>query len=228
MDFYDRYEGTLARRNIVLETETSNMMDNSNYNSVFMLSTLNDFYDRNYVSVAIMDDFNNDIYQRVVYENILEFKDPYARKSYRTFKKEMSMDIPVGYEIAYSCDSIVDSGIYYMGAYIRDKYQLLDIDALETITGQMDQFNLFNYYLKILNILDCFSHIEIEKYFENLQNLLREDNEKSIINTLKDKSHIAVMWNNFLAYLSRGDKDIHQLFLLQGWDFINSFVQSKI
>lgn len=228
MDFYDRYEGTLARKAIVLETETSNMLDNSNYNSVFMLSNLNDLFDRSYVSVAIMDDFNNEVFQRVVYENILEFDDPFSRKSYRTFQREVSLDIPVGYEITASCDSIVDAGIYYISAYLRDKYPLLDIDALETICGQMDHFTLFNFYLKILNILDCFAHVEIEKYFENLQNLLREDSENIIIKKSKDKSHIAVMWNNFLAYLSRGDKDIHQLFILQGWDFIEAFVSSKI
>lgn len=229
MDFYDKYENTLARNTICLDSITSDLVPNNNYNSSYVLSTLNDFYDRNYVSVPVMDDFNNEVYQRVVYENIIDMDDPLARKSYRTYQNEVDYDIPVGYEIAKESDSIFDAVIFYTDIYIRDKYPLLDMDAFESIVQRMDHFDTFSFYLKMLNILDCFSHIEINKYYENIQNMLNEENDsKDILNVSSSKSYIGIMWNNFLAYLSKCNKDIHELFILQGWNFIEDFIQKKI
>lgn len=229
ISFYDKYENTLSRNTIVYDNVTSDEVHNTNYNSNFLLSRLNDFYDLNHIEVTMMEQFNEEIYQRVVYENILEFSNPFIRESYTITKPyNVSTTIPFDYDYAYQYDSIILAGINYFNYYLNDKFEYFDFTVMNDKLSRMDSFYIFNFYLKIINLLDCTMYKEIQNNLENLFEMLEDMPLKDKINRVKDKAYVAIIWNNLLSYLSKCNADLHECFISQSWDFIGDYITNRI
>ena len=229
MGFYENYEYILSERSLVIDSPTSDIIYNSNYNSSYLLSSLNDFFDKTHVEFTLMEDFNQEIYQRVVYENLLTFGEPDTRKSYTMVKNPpVNYEITFGYEYACEYNSIIPAGINCFQHYLDDKFEFFDFSVFNSKMERMEQFESFNFYLKMINLLDCTLYQEIQNSLENLYDMLEDMPIKDKIKRVKEKSFVAIIWNNLLSYLGKCDSDLQECFISQSWEFINKYITERI
>ena len=80
MDFYESFEDDISNDFIFTDMRTSDMMVNDNENTEFFLSHLNVFFEKNNVSKSLMSPFNFELNQKIIWENILTYNDPYLEK----------------------------------------------------------------------------------------------------------------------------------------------------
>lgn len=229
MGFYENYEYVLYKDTLTVDDVTSDIIHNTNYNSNYLLSTLNDFFDKTHIDLTLMEQFNEELYQRLVYENLIDYNDPDARISF-TYNKAfpVSYTIPFGYEYAKEYDSIITSGINLISHYLEDKFEYFDFSTVNNQIERLDEFNVFNFYLKLMNMLDCTMYQEIQNTSENLYEMLEDMPIKDKINKIKDKSYVAIMWNNLLNYFGKCDPDLQQCFVSQSWEFISDYITRRI
>lgn len=229
MSFYEKYEYLLQSNSMIVDYDTSDILYNANYNSNYLITTLNEFYDKRSIDIHIMEEFNEELYQRVVYENLIEYGEPDARVLF-TMLKEFPVDynIPFGYEYAHEYNSIIDSGITFINFYLNDKFEFFDFTNFNNKVLRMNTFEVFNFSLKMMNVLDCTLYSEIQNNLDNLMDLLDDSPIKEKINKIKDKAYVAVIWNNLLNYLSKCNSDLHECFISQSWEFINDYITKRI
>ena len=229
MDFYDSEENNLMNDFIYLNQRTSDIMQQDNINSKYILSKLNEFKTLKRISPELMNEFIITINQKIIWENIIEFNDQNVRVPFALLNTvTYDTNVPDDYYDTYEHDSIVDATIKFLPRYIQQKYQFFDFSPVNNIIERMQTFDVSKYLIKLFVILETLLPLSLSKFFEEVMEMLGDLTLQEKINKIKDKAYIGMLWNMSEAYLSKCDPDIHSVFINQSWDFIQSYINQNI
>jgi hypothetical protein len=231
MPFFDQHENMLSKYFISLEQETSDMIISNNENSELLLTTLNEFFDMDNISIELMSPVSFEINQRLLWENILEYDVYDQRKTFNfdDFKNEYEFNVPNNYHEVYQNDSIITSSINLIQNYLKEKYKTFHFERMNEIINRMEIFTAFNYIYKLFYIFECYLPNALKENRDETLELFSELTFQESLLKLKDEKIIGLIWNQtFDRYLSKCDKNIYEIFELQRWPFITEYVIKNI
>lgn len=226
MTFYNDNENDLNENYIILNQNTSDIFQRDNANSNFLLSSLNEFMSVSKISPEVINIFNHDINQRVAWENIILFDKFDERKTFNfsSFKDEYDLNIPKDYLLTFDADSIIDAGLEYFNKYLKTKYINFDFNVMKSMLERKNHFTSFNYIFKVFNMFEVLLPMSIKDSYDELIKMFNGIPLVERVSKMKDQSYIGMVWNMSSAYLSKCDPDIHEIFMVQHWDFISEYV----
>jgi len=230
MDFYDIHSDDISSNFISLDSNSTDMVEQDNSNTSYILSVLSTFKDLKYIPQSVINEFNENINQRIVWENIIIDDTPYSRISFN-----MNIDInnyeevvPYDYFITYENDPITNACLNYFVKYLDEKYETFDFLVMNDILNRMQHFQSFDYIFKLFNMIETLLPLMIKEYHEVVMSLFGDTPLIEKIKKSKEKSSIGIMWNMCMEYLTKCDQDLYVIFEIQKWDFISSYILKNI
>jgi len=230
MDFYDTHSDDISSNFIALNPSTTDLHEQDNSNTSYILSVLSTFKDLKHVPLSAINEFNENINQRIVWENIIIDDTLYSRISFNmnTDTNNYEEDVPYDYFITYENDPITNACLNYFVKYLDEKYDTFDFLVMNDILSRMQHFQSFDYIFKVFNMMETLLPLMIKKYHKEVMSLFGDIPLIEKVKKSKEKSSIGIMWNMCMEYLSKCDQDIYVIFEIQKWDFISSYILKNI
>jgi len=229
MDFYEENENELGFNVLGVNMNTSDIIQQSNANSTFILSNLSIFKNMKSISPELLSDFLHEINQRILWENVIEYETPLARRPFDiNGDKDFLEEMPIGYEDTHREDSIIEAIIKYIPRYLQQKYVKFDFSTMNSIMERLQQFDLSTFLMKTFTMFETLLPLSLKNSIEEVLGMIGDTTLHEKIKRIKDKSYIGILWNMSESYLSKCDPDLHTIFVSQNWEFINDYITKLI
>lgn len=229
MDFFDENDNELSNNFIYLNQNTSDIMQQSNVNSTYILSKLSDFFYNKKISPEILNNFLFEINQRIIWENLLEFNDATVRQPFDLLANvQYNLTVPDDYADTMQEDSMIDALIKFLPRYFQRKYKNLDFSSINDIISSMQPFEISKYLLKLFTILETLLPMSLEKSIEEVMLMFGEISLLEKINKVKDKAYLGMLWNMTQSYLAKCDRDIYLTITSQSWEFVSDYIKNQL
>jgi len=230
MDFYDTHSDDISSNFIALNPSTTDLHEQDNSNTSYILSVLSTFKDLKHVPLSAINEFNENINQRIVWENIIIDDTLYSRISFNmnTDTNNYEEDVPYDYFITYENDPITNSCLNYFVKYLDEKYDTFDFLVMNDILSRMQHFQSFDYIFKVFNMMETLLPLMIKKYHIEIMDLFGDIPLIEKVKKSKEKSSIGIIWNMCMEYLTKCDQDLYVIFEIQKWEFISSYILKNI